>query len=137
MREAAVLDSSVIAAIFLPEEITEKAIDITLDHHCITIDLAFAEVGNVAWKRVLHGGFDPDEVREQYTDSIRFITDTCTIVPMHTLLEPAYSIACNTPVTMYDALFLAASDSVDAPLLTADQKMYTISEKLHHLILVK
>jgi hypothetical protein len=38
------------------EAITGKAIDAAADHDCITIDLAYTEVANAAWKRAVHAG---------------------------------------------------------------------------------
>jgi hypothetical protein len=59
MHDKITLDSCIIAAIFLPETITRKAIDIAVDHDCVTVDLAYTEVANVAWKRAVHTGNDP------------------------------------------------------------------------------
>ena len=59
MHDKIVLDSCVIAAIFLPETITGTAIDAAADHTCITVDMACTEVANAAGKRVVHAGNDP------------------------------------------------------------------------------
>ena len=63
MLDNVVLDSCIIAAIFFPETISERAIEIVENHDCTTVDLAYIEVANVAWKRVRHSGPDPDIVR--------------------------------------------------------------------------
>ena len=63
MHDKVILDSCIIAAIFLPEPITSKAIDITAEHTCITIDLAYTEVANAAWKRALYTDTDPKSVQ--------------------------------------------------------------------------
>lgn len=136
MPDRVVLDSSVIAALFFPEEITEKAIGIAEDSECSTVDFACAEVGNVAWKRVVHGGFGIEDVRMQYDDALRFITGTCEVIPMNTLLLPAFGIACRTPVTLYDALFLAASDLADAPFVTSDRKLVAAVGNTRRVLLV-
>ena len=51
MLDNVVLDSCIIAAIFFPEAISERAIEIVENHDCTTVDLAYIEVANVAWKR--------------------------------------------------------------------------------------
>ena len=53
MPDKVILDSCIIAAIFLPETITGKAIDAAAEHTCVTVDLAYTEVANAAWKRAL------------------------------------------------------------------------------------
>ncbi|GAB6284180.1 MAG: hypothetical protein STSR0009_03790 [Methanoregula sp.] len=55
MPDTIILDSCIIAAIFLPETITGKAIDAAANHTCITVDLAYNEIAHVAWKRVVQG----------------------------------------------------------------------------------
>ena len=55
MPDSVVLDSSVIAAVFLFSDDDDNAAEnAILDKHLITLDLSMAEVGNVAWKRVIH-----------------------------------------------------------------------------------
>jgi predicted nucleic acid-binding protein len=46
------LDSCAIAAMFFKEEASERALKAATESDMITLELAFAEVGNVAWKRV-------------------------------------------------------------------------------------
>jgi hypothetical protein len=41
MNDKIILDSCIIAAIFMPETIISKTIDIVADHDCITVDLAY------------------------------------------------------------------------------------------------
>jgi predicted nucleic acid-binding protein len=53
MQDRAILDSSVIAAIFFKEDSSEKAEMAAENYKLITVDLAIAEVANVAWKRVM------------------------------------------------------------------------------------
>ena len=120
MHGKIVLDSCVIAAIFLPETITGKAIDTAADHDCITVDLAYTEVANAAWKWAVHAGNDPGTVKTSLDNAIAFIRETCEVIPAHDLITPAWDLACHHRITIYDALFVAASIRCDAPLVTAD-----------------
>ena len=52
MPDRVILDSSVIAAIFFKEESSARAERAAENYQLITVNLAFAEVANVAWKRV-------------------------------------------------------------------------------------
>ena len=123
MHDKIVLDSCIIAAIFLPETISGKAIDAAADHTCITVDLAYTEVANAAWKRTVHGGNDPGSVKKFLDDAIAFIRETCEVVPARELITPAWDLSCNHRITIYDALFVAASIHCDAPLVTADKRL--------------
>jgi predicted nucleic acid-binding protein len=123
MHDKIILDSCIIAAIFLPEAISAKAIDAAADHDCITVDLALTEVANAAWKRAVHAGNDPESVKTYLEDAIAFIRETCEVIPAQDLLTPAWDLACSHRITIYDALFVAASIRCDAPLVTADTRL--------------
>jgi len=123
MHDKIVLDSCIIAAIFLPETISGKAIDAVADHDCITVDLACTEVANAAWKRAVHAGNDPESVKTSLDDAIAFIRETCDVIPAHDLITPAWDLACHSRITIYDALFVAASIRCTAPLVTADMRL--------------
>ena len=51
------------------------------------------------------------------------IRETCEVIPAHDLITPAWDLSCNHRITIYDALFVAASIHCDAPLVTADKKL--------------
>lgn len=123
MHDKIVLDSCIIAAIFLPEMITGKAIDAVTDHDCITVDLAYTEVANAAWKRAVHSGNDSSMVKILLDNAVAFINETCEVIPAHDLITPAWDLSCNHRITIYDALFVAASIHCDAPLVTADSRL--------------
>jgi predicted nucleic acid-binding protein len=123
MPDRIVLDSCVIAAIFLPEPITGKAIDAAADHTCITVDLAYTEVANAAWKSVVHGGNDPEVLKTYMNNAIAFIQETCEVIPAHDLIAPAWDLAYHNKITIYDALFVAAAIRCNASLVTADTRL--------------
>ena len=123
MHDKIVMDSCVIAAIFLPEAITDKAIEAAVDHECTTVDLAYTEVANAAWKRAVHTGQDMQTVKTALDDAMAFIKETCDVIPADELINPAWDLACRHRITIYDALFVAASIRCDAPLVTADKRL--------------
>jgi predicted nucleic acid-binding protein len=123
MHDKIVMDSCIIAAIFLPEAITDKAIEAAVDHDCITVDLAYTEVANAAWKRAVHTGQDVQTVKASLDDAMAFIKETCRVIPADELIIPAWDLACRHRITIYDALFVAASIRCDAPLVTADKRI--------------
>lgn len=124
MHDNVVLDSSIIAAIFFPEKISGKSLAIAENHDCITVDLAYAEVANVAWKRICHTGQDTASVKDMLGECTAFIRETCQVLPAQDLIPSAYDLACIHRITVYDALFLAAAVHCASPLVTADKKLH-------------
>ncbi len=56
--------------------------------------------------------------------SIDFIFGACDVIALKELYQPAFEIAIKDKITVYDALFVAASERENAPLLTTDGKLY-------------
>ena len=130
MHDSIVLDSSIIAAIFFPEKISGKSLDIAEKNDCITVDLAFAETTNVAWKRVSQAGEDPEAVKSSLMECHAFIRETCTVMPAQDLIGAAYDLACRHRITVYDALFLEAAVRSGSRLVTADTKFGNAARKI-------
>jgi len=123
MPDEYVLDSSIIAAIFFPEEASSRAVRAVQDRELITVDLAMTEVANVAWKRVTL--FDEEEklIKEALKKSVEFINTACHVLEARYLLEISFEIALREKITVYDALFLAATETEGVPLLTLDKRL--------------
>jgi len=124
MPDRAVLDSSVIAAIFFKEDASPRALESAAECDPFTLDLAFCEVGNVAWKQVLFFGEDKEKALDALRDCLEFINTTCILLKSSDLLEVAFEIAVLDKTTFYDSLFLAAAKKERVPLLTLDKKLY-------------
>ncbi|MCU0632552.1 MAG: type II toxin-antitoxin system VapC family toxin [Methanolinea sp.] len=129
MHGSVVLDSSIIAAIFFPEKISMKAIEVAEGNDGTTVDLAYAEVANVAWKRTIHSNSNAETVKTALTDSQAFIKETCRVIPAQDLVAEAFELSCAHRVTVYDALFLAAAARCGIPLVTADVKLYSAARE--------
>jgi len=125
MPDKVVLDSSVIAAIFFPEdEVSERAQEVAAKNDLITLDLAVAEVGNVAWKRAILYKEDKDRTLAALQDCRNFIADSCMLIRSFDLVEEAFEISVENKIAFYDSLFLAAADKERAPLFTLDKKLH-------------
>jgi predicted nucleic acid-binding protein len=131
MPDKVVLDSSVIAAMFFKEDASEQALKAVVEPDLVTVDLAVAEVGNVAWKQVVLSGEDADLALTVLQKCLSFIQDACNIIRSQDLVAEAYTIAVDNRIAFYDSLFLAAADREDVPLLTLDRKLYNkMKEKM-------
>lgn len=123
MRDRAVLDSGVIFAIYFEEDASVRAEKAVNEYSPITLDLAVAEVGNAAWKRVAFFKENRDASLRSLLSCLQFI-GSCTIMNTIDLAACAYEIAVENKTTFYDSLFLAAAKQEKVPLLTLDKKMY-------------
>jgi predicted nucleic acid-binding protein len=123
MRDRAVLDTGVIVAIYFDEDASERAENVAAKHSPITLDLAVAEVGNAAWKRVALFGESKDATWKSLSKCLEFIK-SCAQISSSELAEKAYEISVENEMTFYDSLFLAAAEKECVPLYTLDKKMY-------------
>lgn len=124
MRDSVVLDSSVIAPVFFPEERTGLVMATLEEKQFITVDLAIAEVTNVAWKRCMFFQEDKEITKEALNNCITFINDVCDVFLSKDLYSCAFLNATRYSISAYDALFVAASQKRKKPLLTLDAKLY-------------
>lgn len=136
MQNKVILDSGVIAAIFFKEEASEEASKAVEDCDLITVDLAFIEVANVAWKRVVLFKEPRELMLKAQKNAFEFISDACDVIISKELLDDALKIAISDKITIYDALFVAASEREKAPLLTLDIKLHEKLEKSREIELI-
>ena len=123
MPDEAVLDTGVIVAIYFKEEGSMRAKKVAMEHRPITVDLAFAEAGNAAWKRVAVFGKDKGVIWASLSRCFEYIS-SCTLIQASELADAAFSVAIEDQIAFYDALFVAASELKQVPLYTLDKKLY-------------
>ena len=99
------------------------------------MDIALAECLNVIWKHTnLLKDLSPKEASLAIEDLTK-LYDDLTITPARELPDEAMHIAATQNLTVYDALFIAASQKISATLFTADKKLCAKTVKLVKLIL--
>jgi len=136
MPDEVVLDSSVIAAMFFKEDASMRAQDAASNSDLITLDLAIAEVGNVAWKQVVLCGADKDQTLVAFNKCQSFISEACELVRAEDLTIRAYNISVETRTAFYDSLFLAAAEARQVSLLTLDKKLYEKARSTRNVQLI-
>ena len=102
MPAKVLVDSSVIAAIFFKEAASSRAERSLQDCTVLTVDLALAEVANVAWKRVVLFKESKEVALKALRKSLEFIRTVCD--------EPAFQRAIEDRIPIYDALFITAAE---------------------------
>ena len=100
-----------------------------------TVDIALAECLNAIWKHTnLLKDLSPKEASLAIEDLTK-LYDDLAITPTRELTNEAIHIATTQNITVYDALFIAASQKISATLFTADKKLCAKTDKLIKFIL--
>ncbi len=121
-----VIDSSVVAKWILPESDSEQAQRILAESakaadRLVVLDLAFSEVVNVIWKRYRQQLITEDETR-----ALLEALESCPlqVESARPLLAPALAIAVKYDRAIYDALFVALAQKLQAVGITADEPLF-------------
>lgn len=117
-----VVDASVAAKWYFPEDLTERA-DAVLEKagEILAPDLLVLEVAQLAWKRARRG-----EIGEASADRIvaELRKVPFDLKPAADLISAALPLALNHGFTLTDAFYIALAVQADCPLVTADRRLY-------------
>ena len=121
-----VVDASVGVMLYLKEPLSSRAVDFfrglkgEVPFLLHVPDFFYVEVAHVLLKAIRGGKVDPHEAAIA-------IADLCSLaivpVPSSELAEDALAVAQESGTSAYDACYVALSDRVDAPLVTADKRL--------------
>jgi len=128
ITEALVVDASVAAQWLLPEANTHEALQVLrLYPRLAAPDLIYPEVANALWKRVQRG-----EITAQQGEYLlnAFFSIPLQSHPSSALVHGAWQIAVDFGITIYDALYVALAELIQAPLVTADRRLYAQAPSL-------
>jgi predicted nucleic acid-binding protein len=120
-----VLDSSVVAKWFLPEVLTDQAL-LLLDRwtsnniEVIAPTFLFIEVSNIIWKKQRANQITPEEGEQMVVNLLNLNIPTVEGEPF---LRRAYQMARHYDRTVYDSLYLAVAEGLDASFVSADQRL--------------
>lgn len=117
-----VLDASVAAAAFLPEELSETCELFLQDvAEAIVPDTFFAEVANVLWKRWVRGEID----EEGAATGLEWLDELAAeVVETRPFLGAAFTLAQSLGDAVHDCLYLTIADAYGIPLVTADRRLH-------------
>lgn len=116
------MDASVAAKWFFPEPHAPAARRVLGGRHTLVApDLIWAEVGNVLWKRCQRAEITREAAWRILRDFKRFPLRTYAA---KTLLEPAWDLAVQCRISVYDGLYLALAVSRRGTLVTADRPFH-------------
>jgi predicted nucleic acid-binding protein len=84
-------------------------------------DLMLMEVGNIVWKKQRAGLITEEEGTNAIADLLALEIST---VESQTILPRAYSLAQVFDRTVYDAIYIALAEEMEARFITADLRLY-------------
>jgi predicted nucleic acid-binding protein len=125
-RVACVVDASVGIKLFVAEPLSDEAhalfAHLTADPPArfFVPDLFYIECTNILWKYTRRMGMTTDEA-EIFVEELGELMLQPT--PTQALMTSALSIATTHNITAYDAAYVALSQRLALPLITADEKL--------------
>jgi len=119
-----VVDSSVLFALFFPEEYSSWCEEKIKEYEELHVpELVFLETSNTAWKRIVLFKHPSSTVLRNLKLLHRFINNICIIHRDADYLEKAIELSINLEITIYDSLFLAIAEKYKTKVLTIDKKL--------------
>lgn len=129
-----VADSSSLAK-YVNREPNWKEVESYIKRGVATVPLAFKEISNTLRKRVREGQLDKEFSRKVVTELLRL--KPFSVLNQEEVLPDALSIAIEEDVTIYDAVFIAASEKMGESLLTSDARQAEAAKKRNvHVIYI-
>jgi predicted nucleic acid-binding protein len=120
--KSVVVDASVAAKWFLPEDGVEQARRLLDGKHALLApDLLWTEVASVAWKYARKGILTRIEAERLVAQALVFPVETHPCEPL--LLSDALRLALEHDRTIYDSLYLALAVRESATLVTEDARL--------------
>jgi predicted nucleic acid-binding protein len=117
-----VIDASVACKWYLDEPLSDAARALADgDDLFAAPELVLTEVGNVLWRRLRAGDIGLRQAREAARHlPIMF----AALTPANELLPRALDLAADLDHPVYDCMYLATAERCDAPLVTADDRLW-------------
>ena len=115
-----VVDSNIVIKWFIEEEHCAAARALLISERSIAApEHLLLEVASIAWRYARRGVVGRAEVDEINTEAERYLD---AMVPTRAILARAVEIAWTINHAVYDCLFAATAEVINAPLATADRK---------------
>jgi predicted nucleic acid-binding protein len=125
LRHNWVVDASVVVKLYLREElsdVTEALFEAPGTQSFFVPDIFYCECANIFWKNVRRLNIQPAYAQS----SLHRLMDLIVFPVSSTeLLHDTLDLALEYGITAYDASYVALSEKLRIPLITADRKLIT------------
>jgi predicted nucleic acid-binding protein len=117
-----VIDASVAAKWFFQEEHSDAALDLLGNPFDLKApDFLYLELESLLCKRTRRKELSIEEALEM---DIEIRSMPISSYPLAELRERAFELALETRSSIYDCLYLALAEALEAPMVTADRKFF-------------
>ena len=120
-----VIDASVVIKAYVPEILTDKADELMSrvaagELELLAPDLLYPETGNILWKK--------HRLHELTNTEVDEIVDAISALPIRIeasrpIMPLAETIAMQSGITVYDAMYVAVASIYETRMITADKKL--------------
>ena len=119
-----IVDSSVLFALFFPEEYSEWSEEMIKEYDEFHVpELVFLETSSAAWKRIIMFKQPSNIVLKNLRLLHKFISDICIIHRDADYLQRTIELSIKLKTTIYDSLFLAIAEEYKTKVLTINKKL--------------
>ncbi|HET6159484.1 MAG TPA: type II toxin-antitoxin system VapC family toxin [Dongiaceae bacterium] len=116
-----VVDASVVIKWFINEPLHDHARQLLKGRQSLHApDLLLAEIGNIAWKKVIRGEIDEKQA-QKITQSLRDLP--IILQSSEELISRALQMALSIKHPVYDCLYLACAEALGGTFVTADERL--------------
>lgn len=121
---AVVADASAVTAILLGERPASGIAEAFQNRHVVAPDFALVEVANALWKGWRRGVIPGEQVSTRLDEARALIA---SLVSAADLLDRAAALSVELSHPVYDCLYIALAEHVQAPLITADKRLAVVA----------
>jgi predicted nucleic acid-binding protein len=131
-----VLDANVAAKWYLPERGTEAAVELmTGPNQLFAPELIRLEVLSAITRRVRIGEATPAETKTQCQRWLHYLSEGgIVLLPETEVLPAALDLSAKLKHPLFDCLYLAAAQQLEAPILTADRPFFERAKPVYKKI---
>ncbi len=125
MNIKAVIDASILIALYIPEKYSDWARNVieTYEENHI-LDLTIYEILNVIYKKaIVLKEINEEEAKIVFESIKKIMRDLCIIHKYDEVYENAFKIAMNFNISIYDAAYIALALNLKSKFLTMDLKL--------------
>lgn len=117
-----VVDASVAIKWLLPEILADHAARLLEGNWRLAApDFLLVEFGNIVWKKVRLGEVTSSDAEAALQ---RLSAGPVNLTPTRPLVGTALRLACELDHPVYDCIYLAAAEALDAVVVTADRRLF-------------
>lgn len=119
--QSAIIDASIAVKWTVQEEHADRALAVLESCKDMAAPVHWlAEAANALWAKARKHELTPAQAEER---AAALADAPVAPLPLDHLLKPAFAVAMRVGVTVYDALYLAAAQQRQCPLVTADRRL--------------